>query len=148
MGGALHLAKQHCDVALVAQDVPDRRRDVALGENPRCHLVQQRLEEMVVVAVDDGHVHGGVSQSPGREQTTEAAAHDRDTMTAGFRAVAHRACREFDVVHADAPSIRVSHYTGQPNADPLDEGIETKVSIFDQRSAKSLTIELSASSPL
>jgi hypothetical protein len=46
-------------VALLAQGSADRRRDVSLGEHARRHLVEQRLEEVMVRAVDDRHVHWG-----------------------------------------------------------------------------------------
>lgn len=39
-------APQHPDVALPAQDQPGGGRDVALGEDARSHLIQQRLEEV------------------------------------------------------------------------------------------------------
>ena len=42
--------------ALVPQDPADRRRDVAGRQRRHRDLVQQRLEDVMVAAVDDGHV--------------------------------------------------------------------------------------------
>src|SRR5262245_52602538 len=53
---------------------------ISLGENARRHLVQQRLEQVMVVAVNDSHVDVSASQSSGGEQATEATAHDHDAM--------------------------------------------------------------------
>ena len=41
-------ALQHRDIALEAQHLAGGRGDVAAGEDPGRHLVQQRLEEMAV----------------------------------------------------------------------------------------------------
>ena len=59
-----------------AQDPANRRRDLALGEDPRRQLVEQRLEQVVVGAVDEGHVDLGTPQELGREEPAEAAADD------------------------------------------------------------------------
>jgi hypothetical protein len=53
---SFHLSKHHACVALAPQDVADRRRDVALGEDPGGHLVQQRLKPMMVRSIDDRHI--------------------------------------------------------------------------------------------
>jgi hypothetical protein len=37
-------------------------RNVSRRERRRCHLVQQRLEEVMVATVDDGHSHRRASQ--------------------------------------------------------------------------------------
>jgi len=52
-----HFAEQHTRVRVAAEDVPGRRGDVTLGEDARRHLVEQRLEQVMVGAVDHGHVH-------------------------------------------------------------------------------------------
>ena len=59
---ASRLGEQHLDVGLAAQDVADRRRDVAGRQPGRRHLVEQRLEEVVVAPVDHDDVHARASQ--------------------------------------------------------------------------------------
>jgi len=56
--------------------------EVAVGEDSRRQLVQQRLEEVMVCAVKDGHIRVRASQRPSGEQTAEATAHDHDAMPA------------------------------------------------------------------
>ena len=75
-----HARQRHLGVLLPAKHVADRRRDLALRQDPRGHLVQQRLEQMVVDAVDEGEVHGRALQEPGGEQPPEPAADDDDAM--------------------------------------------------------------------
>lgn len=41
-----HLAQQHLDILLLAQDHSGGQRDFALGQDARRHLVEQRLEQM------------------------------------------------------------------------------------------------------
>ena len=69
----------------MAQDVSDWRRNITLCENSCRHLVQQRLEKVIIVAIEDRDVNLSVSQSSGCEQTAEAAAQDHDTMPDLFR---------------------------------------------------------------
>ncbi len=64
------------DVVLVADDAPDRIRDVGGAEPGGRHLVEQRLEQVVVAAIDQGHVDAGADQVLGRGEPTEAAADD------------------------------------------------------------------------
>ena len=54
--------RQDVGVGLPAQDVADRRRDLALGEDPGRELVEQRLEQVVVGAVD----HRDLDRAHGR----------------------------------------------------------------------------------
>jgi len=46
------LSEDHLRVALVTQDIPERRRDVPLRQDTRRNLVEQRLEEVVRLPVD------------------------------------------------------------------------------------------------
>ena len=56
-------------------------RDVALGEDAGGQLIQQRLEQMVVRAVDDRHVDVGAPQRLGGEQAAEPGADDHDAVS-------------------------------------------------------------------
>ena len=73
-GGHLGHADPH--VAVPAQHVADGRRDLALREDAGGHLVEERLEEMVVGAVDEGDPHLGVLEGAGGEEPAEPGADD------------------------------------------------------------------------
>ena len=51
------LAHEHGDIALLAQDVAQRRGDRRRREAGGGDLVQQRLEQVMVAAIDQGDVH-------------------------------------------------------------------------------------------
>ncbi|MCW0450731.1 hypothetical protein NB706_003565 [Xanthomonas sacchari] len=70
--------KAHFDVVLVAQDLPQRRGDVRGRQAGGGDLVQQRLEQVMVAAVDQGDVQRRPGQSAGGPQAGEATAdHDQ-----------------------------------------------------------------------
>ena len=69
-----HVAQQHRRVALSVEDLPRRGGDVALGQDSRRHLVEQRLEQVVRRARDQGDVDVGLAQALGREQAAETRA--------------------------------------------------------------------------
>lgn len=70
------VGQQHVDVLLVAQDPADRRRDVAGRQRRGGHLVQERLKEMVVVAIEQRDARRRAGKRPRRVQSAEAAADD------------------------------------------------------------------------
>jgi hypothetical protein len=82
-----HLAQEHPGVGLVPEDVTDRRRDLALAQNPDHHLVEQGLEEVMVSPVDHRDLDLPAPQRPGGKQAPEAAAHDRHPIPATLRSV-------------------------------------------------------------
>ena len=51
-----YLAQQHLSVLLFAQHAANRGRNFRRGEHSRCHLVQQRLKQVMVIAVDHRHI--------------------------------------------------------------------------------------------
>ena len=69
----LHLAQDHAQRRIVAEDVADGRCDLALREDPGGHLVEQGLEEVVVGPVDEGDPHRRPLEGPGGEEAAEAA---------------------------------------------------------------------------
>ena len=77
---ARHLAELYRQVLLTVEDVTRRRGDLPFGEDPGGNLVEQRLEEVVVRAVDQSHVHGRVPQEARREETTKAGPDDDDSV--------------------------------------------------------------------
>ena len=85
-------ALNHGGVGLPAQHVPDRCPDVLGGEDRGGHLVEERLEDVVVGLVDQEHAGLTLTQSAGRGETAEAPAHDDDSRVArrGHRKGIHR----------------------------------------------------------
>ncbi len=63
------------------QQRPQRLRDVAGSESRRRDLVQERLKEMVVRAIDDGDVNGGSTKGARGFEARESSAHDHDTAS-------------------------------------------------------------------
>ena len=75
-----HLGELDAHVLRPAQDVPQRRRDLTGREDAGRDLVQQRLEQVVVAAVDQRDVDRQLSEEAARRQPAEAAADDDDAM--------------------------------------------------------------------
>jgi hypothetical protein len=72
------------DVLVLPEQIAQRGRDLALGQDSRSALIQQRLEDMVLGAIDDGHRDIAAPQGPGREQAGKAAAHDHHPALTRF----------------------------------------------------------------
>jgi hypothetical protein len=75
---ALRVGQEHAGVGLAAQDPADWRCDVARRQPRGGHLVEQHLEQMVVLAVDQGDADRLAAQRLGGGETAEAAADDHD----------------------------------------------------------------------
>ncbi len=84
------LAEQDLDVPGAAKDRPDRRCDVARRQRRRRDLVQHRLEQMVIGAIDQGHVDGAARQLLGEIETREPAPQDHHTRATHSRIVSRR----------------------------------------------------------
>jgi len=67
-----------------AKDLPQGRRYGTFGQDPGRHLVEQRLEHMVIGAVDEGDVHRRGSKELRSEQPTEPTANHDDAVTLRF----------------------------------------------------------------
>ncbi len=72
------LAHQDGDVRVAPERCTDRRGALAGGETAARHLVEQRLEQMVVGAIHERHVHVCVAQLVRGCQPAEATADDDD----------------------------------------------------------------------
>ena len=75
---ALDLGQEDRDVSRMAQDGAKRARDVGRRERRRGHLIEERLEQMVVSTVQDGDANGTAGQPARRVQAAEAAPDDHD----------------------------------------------------------------------
>ena len=69
-----HLGEQRAGVGLLLDDAAQRRRDQPGRQDPGRHLVEQRLEQVVVRPVHQRHVDVGVGELPGGVQPAEPAA--------------------------------------------------------------------------
>ena len=76
------LREQHFDVLLPAENPADRRGDVARRERRHRHLIQQRLEHVMVAPIDDRDLHRLTSKRAGRVQPTETSADNHDSRHA------------------------------------------------------------------
>jgi hypothetical protein len=75
------LREHHARVRLAAKDAPDGGRDLGGREPGRGHLIEQRLEEVVVAPVHDRDADGGVAERTRRLEPSEARAEDHDVGT-------------------------------------------------------------------
>ena len=87
-----HLVEQYRGVPLMAQHGPDRLGDIGRRQRRGRDLVQQRLEQVVVVAVDHRHVDGRPRQPASGFEPAEAGA-DNDDARPGARPHASRISR-------------------------------------------------------
>ncbi len=65
-------------VRLLAEDRADRVGDISRRKRRRRHLVQQRLKEMIVLAIDDGDLHRRITERFGGVKPAESTADNHD----------------------------------------------------------------------
>ncbi len=80
---AVDLGQLHGHVLLAAHDVAQRGGDLSGRQHPGRRLVEQRLEQVVVAPVDQGHIDGLTAEVPGGGQAPEPAADDDHPVAAG-----------------------------------------------------------------
>ena len=73
-----HLGEEDLDVSLPPQDPADGRRDVAGRERGHRHLIEQRLEDVMIPAVENGEPNARAPQGAGGIKPAKAAADDDD----------------------------------------------------------------------
>jgi len=78
-----HLGQHTVHVAVAPEHVAQRGGDLPLGQDAGRALVQQRLEQVVLRPVDQGHLDRGAPQRPDGEQAGEPAADDHHPGRAG-----------------------------------------------------------------
>jgi hypothetical protein len=74
----LDFFQQREDIGVAAEDCPDRSGDFAGGESSGGNLVEERLEGVVILAVDDGNFDRGARERARNVETAEAGADDQD----------------------------------------------------------------------
>ena len=80
-----HPAEQDPRIRLVAQKGADRRGDVRRRQRRRRHLIEQRLEQVIVAPVDEGDPAGCIAQGLRSAKATEASADDNHMWKLGKR---------------------------------------------------------------
>jgi hypothetical protein len=78
------IAKYDRRISMTAEDVTNQWGRVSLGKDARRQLVQQRLKEMVIAAVDDRHLDRLSTQALRGEEAGESAPDDRDGRRTGL----------------------------------------------------------------
>ena len=76
--GAVDLAEHDLEVLLAAKNGADGGADLGGRQRGGGDLIEQGLKDVVVAAVDEGHVDRGFGQCFGGRQPGEAAADDDD----------------------------------------------------------------------
>jgi len=84
---ARDVGEQHGRIPLCAQQVSDRRRDVARAERRRRYLIEERLKRVVIVSIDHSDVDGGARERPRSGKPAESASDDHHvrSMPSGRR---------------------------------------------------------------
>jgi hypothetical protein len=90
-----HLAEHDVHVPTTPQRLPERQRNLDRRQRPRCHLVDERLEQEVVLPVDERDVDVRAAQGARRKEPAEAASDDDDPRHAR---IAPSSCRSFSFV--------------------------------------------------
>jgi hypothetical protein len=75
----LRVRQQHLGIFLLAQDLPDRRRDIRRSQRRRRHLVQQRLKQVVVAPVKHRDPHRRAVQLARGVDAAETGAENHDS---------------------------------------------------------------------
>ena len=88
---AADLAENDPHVGGPSQDGADGRRDLCRRQAGRRHLVEQRLEEVVVAPVDDGDVDSGAGQAVSGGKAAKARA-DNDDVRPGHDDLQNATC--------------------------------------------------------
>ncbi len=76
-----HGPPQHANSAVVTKQSADRKGDVAGREAGRCHLIEQGLEQVIVVAIDQRDVDRLILQAACAFQAAKPGADDDDMRT-------------------------------------------------------------------
>ena len=99
-----HAVLMEPSVVLLVEEVADRMADGGLLEEPCGHLVQERLEGVVVVLVDEHDVDVALVQFLSGADPGEAAPEDEDARPRGAGSIAHPSQGTCRPVHPLTPS--------------------------------------------
>ena len=97
--------EQDAGVFLVAEDGAQRGADIAGRKGAGGHLVKEGLKEVKIAAVEQGDLHGGVTQRAGGVEPSESAAKDQDAV-----------CDMSRIAEAEAARGAIRHRLGREGA--------------------------------
>ena len=80
-----HLGEQDLNVLLPSKDPADGRRDIAWRQRGGRDLIEQRLKQVIVVAIEDRDPNGRAVECARRIEAAEPAADDHDVRSAHQR---------------------------------------------------------------
>ena len=86
---AVDLRELHAHVGLAPEDAAQGRGDLAGGEDAGPHLIEQRLEEMMVGAVDEGDVDREVAEGVRGAHAPEPTTDDHDPVSVSGGRLGH-----------------------------------------------------------
>ena len=73
-----HVGEEHLDVALIAENPPDRRGNVARVQGARRDLIEERLKQMVILTIQQSDRDWSVAKRLGDGQARESTTDDDD----------------------------------------------------------------------
>src|SRR5579883_2261207 len=74
------LIHQHLRIFVTAENGTQRRRDISWRKCSRCHLVEQRLEQMKVSLVDQRYICRSAFERLGRVQPPKSATNNHNPV--------------------------------------------------------------------
>jgi hypothetical protein len=77
-----YFGQHHRQVLLLAGKLPNWRRDVGRREDRGCHLIEQRLKDVVITPIDQNNIGIALPQCPRRGHAAETAADDDNSRLA------------------------------------------------------------------
>src|SRR5678815_317783 len=105
-----HAAHQDVGVLVLAKDRTDRISDVAGAQGSCGHLVEHGLEQVVIGAINDGHMHRSTLEGAGGVESAEAAAQDDDVSHGSSSSRRQRAKRITSSIGGTAASSAYAVY--------------------------------------
>ena len=114
---ATDLGEQHFDILLTPQDPPDRRGNVSRRQRRGGDLIQQRLEDVVIPAVEEGDLHVDTLKCTRRVQPSEPAPDDHHVHvttilradTVGLHAHCDSHGRDYGTYFARTRNMTIAH---------------------------------------
>src|SRR5262249_28690683 len=79
--------EQDIDVFLLAKNRANRRRNICRGKSGHCDLIEKRLEEVMIGAINDGDFNRGAFESLGCSQSAKSRTDDDDMRQIGFHCI-------------------------------------------------------------
>jgi hypothetical protein len=89
---ASYFGQHYTEILLLLGELPNRRGDLGRGKNCRGHLIEERLEDMMVSPIDQNDVCIAPAKSPRCGDPGKSTPNDHDAMLLGAAHVCNRHC--------------------------------------------------------